>query len=154
MPIFRHSLSIQVRLLAATLLILPVLLGFLIWTLDRAFANYQWEAQAERMRLLQLLLAKATEWSGESWLVENLDEPRLALLNSGLYAVLLSPDGTVLWSSPSAAQIGATAEPVRRVAEVDDHEHAIAGPSVLPVGPAVVGGVHRRVLAAVGVGAA
>ena len=110
--------SIQLRLLAAALLILPLFLGLTAWSLDRAFASYQQDAQSERMRLLQLILARETEWDGEQWVVASLDEPRLGLLNSGLYALLLDPGGDVLWSSPSAEQIGDLAEPGRRVSEI------------------------------------
>jgi two-component system sensor histidine kinase PhoQ len=117
MAISRNPLSIQLRLLAATLLILPVFLGLTAWMLDRAFANYQLEAQSERMRLIQLLLAKATEWNGQSWTVGALDEARLELLNSGLYAFLLSPQTEILWASPSAGQIGELADPGAAVVE-------------------------------------
>ena len=118
MVVTRNSFSIQLRLLAATLLILPVFLGLIVWMLDRGFASYQWDSQAERMRLLQLLLAKATELDGNRWVVGALDESRLELLNSGLYAFLLSPEGAVLWSSPSADQVGSVAEPAMAVAGV------------------------------------
>lgn len=118
MAISRNPFSIQLRLQAATLLILPLFLGVTAWMLDRAFANYQWDAQAERMRLQQLLLAKATEWDGAAWQVGPLDESRLELLNSGLYAFLLSLRGEVIWQSPSADQIGTLAEPGPQVIQV------------------------------------
>ena len=41
MVIARNPISIQLRLFAATLLILPLFLGVTAWILDRAFANYQ-----------------------------------------------------------------------------------------------------------------
>lgn len=116
MAIARNPISIQLRLLAATLLILPLFLGLTAWLLDRAFADYQLDAQAERMRLIQLLLAKATEWNGETWTVGSLDEARLELLDSGLYAFLLSPQAEVLWASPSAGQIGSIDDPSAAVA--------------------------------------
>ena len=49
--------SIRLRLLAASLVILPLFLGLTAWALDRAFGNYQRQAQQESMRLQQLLLA-------------------------------------------------------------------------------------------------
>ncbi|MDJ0878581.1 MAG: ATP-binding protein [Halieaceae bacterium] len=116
MAISRSPISIQLRLLAATLLILPLFLGLTVWLLDRAFASYQLDAQAERMRLMQLLLAKATEWDGSAWTVGALDESRLELLGSGLYAFLLSPQSEVLWASPSAGQIGELENPLAAVA--------------------------------------
>ncbi len=116
MAISRNPISIQLRLLAATLLILPLFLGLTAWLLDRAFANYQLGAQAERMRLMQLLLAKETEWDGANWRVGTLDEARLELLDSGLYAFLLTPQAEVLWASPSAGQIGGLENPSAAVA--------------------------------------
>ena len=62
-----------------------------------------------------MLLAKATDWDGSAWRVEGLDEPRLNLLNSGLYAFLLSPGGELLWHSPSSEQIGNLADPLGTV---------------------------------------
>jgi two-component system sensor histidine kinase PhoQ len=110
-----HATSIHLRLLAASLLILPLFLGVTAWLLDRAFGNYQLSAQRDSMRLQQLLLAKAADWDGEAWSVEALDEPRLQLLDSGLYAFVLSTGGEVLWHSPSANQIGSLPEPVAAV---------------------------------------
>ena len=115
MEIAGSSSSIRLRLLAATLLILPLVLGLTAWGLDRAFANYQLGVQQERMKLQQLLLAKAAEWDGSSWRFEGLDEPRFGLLNSGLYALVLGAAGEVLWHSPSADQIGDLEQPIQRV---------------------------------------
>jgi two-component system, OmpR family, sensor histidine kinase PhoQ len=114
----RKPPSIHLRLLAASLLILPLFLGVTAWVLDRAFSNYQFETQRESMRLQQLLLAKAVDWDGSNWRIQGLDEPRLSLLNSGLYAFLLSPQGTILWQSPSAQMIGDLPDPVAAVSEL------------------------------------
>ena len=111
----RTSPSIHLRLLAATLVILPLFLGLTAWGLDRAFANYQFQAQRESMRLQQLLLAKAADWDGSSWNFAALDEPRLELLNSGLYAFVVSPQGTVLWESPSAGLVDDLPSPAAAV---------------------------------------
>ena len=101
-----RSTSINLRLLLASLLILPLFLGLTGVTLDRAFASYQMDSQRESMRLQQLLLARAADWNGSEWVIDGLDEIRFNLLRSGLYAFLLSPDGELLWSSPSAELIG------------------------------------------------
>jgi len=98
--------SIHLRLLAASVLILPLFLGLTAWALDRAFSNYQIEAQQESMRLQQLLLAKAADWDGSAWRFDGLDEPRLSLLGSGLYAYVVSGHGEILWQSPSTELIG------------------------------------------------
>ena len=83
----RRNLSIRLRLIAANLLLLPLFLGLMAYGLDRAFGGYQVDQQRENMELQQLLLAKAAEWSGEAWQVQGLDEPRLGLPDSGLYAM-------------------------------------------------------------------
>lgn len=98
--------SIHLRLLAASVLILPLFLGLTAWALDRAFSSYQIEAQQESMRLQQLLLAKAADWDGSAWRFDSLDEPRLSLLGSGLYAYVVSRHGEILWQSPSTELIG------------------------------------------------
>lgn len=107
----RKSPSIHLRLLLATLVILPLFLGVTAWVLDRAFANYQIQSQQESMRLQQLLLAKAADWDGTAWHFERLDEPRLNLLNSGLYAMVISSAGDTLWRSPSTDSIGELPDP-------------------------------------------
>jgi len=135
--------SIHLRLLTATLVILPVFLGVTAWVLDRAFANYQLDAQRESMRLQQLLLAKAADWDGSGWHFAGLDEPRLNLLNSGLYAFVLSPRGEVLWQSPSAALIGTLQDPVAavtRVAQALDLSRAGVGENRLD--PCLLGSEH------------
>ncbi len=110
--------SIHLRLLFTGLVILPLFLGATAWLLDRAFGEYQLESQRESLRLQQLLLAKAADWDGRDWLVEGLDEPRLGLLNSGLYAYVLSPAGDLLWHSPSAEQVGDIDDPLAAVVAV------------------------------------
>lgn len=115
--------SIRLRLLGATLIILPLFLGMTAWILDGAFADYQGQSQRESMRLQQLLLAKAADWDGAGWVIDGLDEPRLSLPNSGLYAFILSPDGLIQWRSPSSLQMGELAgqpDEVIRMAEVLD----------------------------------
>jgi two-component system sensor histidine kinase PhoQ len=110
--------SIHLRLLAASLVILPLFLGMTAWLLDRAFANYQFETRQESMRLQQLLLAKAADWDGSAWLISGMDEPRLGLLNSGLYAFVVTPGGDILWRSPSALTIGTLDDPAAAVSRL------------------------------------
>ncbi len=112
------SPSIRLRLLAASLVILPLFLGLTAWALDRAFGNYQLEAQQESMRLQQLLLAKAADWTGSGWRFDGLDESRLSLLGSGLYAYVVSTEGDILWHSPSADLIGDLTDPLATAAQM------------------------------------
>ena len=103
--------SIRLRLLLASLLVLPLFLGISGLALDRAFRSYQLQSLQESMRLQQLLLARAADWDGGQWQVGALDEPRFGLADSGLYAVIVGDSGELQWSSPSAdtlvtAQVG------------------------------------------------
>lgn len=107
--------SIRARLLGATLGILPIFLLITGLVLDRAFVDYQLETQSDRLRLQQQLLAKEVDWDGSRWQVASLDEAALSLLDSGLYAFILSPAGDVLWSSTSAQQIGELADALAEV---------------------------------------
>lgn len=109
--------SIHLRLLAASLVILPLFLGITATVLDRAFANYQSQSQRESMRLQQLLLAKAADWDGTRWSFQDLDELRLNLLQSGLYAFVLSAAGEVLWQSTSAGLMGEQDKPALMVSQ-------------------------------------
>lgn len=95
-------MSIKLRLLLATLVSLPLFLGVTGFFLDRAFNDYQLQTQRESMGLRQLLLARAADWDGERWQVERLDDPRLELPDSGLYAFITDLQGEQLWQSHSA----------------------------------------------------
>ena len=97
--------SIHARLLIASSLILPLFLGVTAWVLDRAFADYQLQSQQESMRLQQLLLARAADWDGQQWQFQGLDDPRYQAPRSGLYGLVLSASGDLLWQSPSAELI-------------------------------------------------
>jgi len=107
--------SINLRLLGASLVILPLFLGTTALVLDRAFANYQMDSQGESMRLQHLLLARAADWDGSRWTFQDIGETRLNLLQSGLYAFVLSPQGEVLWGSPSAELLGELENPPQSV---------------------------------------
>jgi two-component system sensor histidine kinase PhoQ len=108
--IMRHVPSIRLRLLASNLLILPLFFGLTAYGLDRAFSNYQVDKQQENMELQLLLLAKAAEWSEDAWQAKGVDEPRLNLPDSGLYAFMMSRDGTVEWQSDSVELPGKLAD--------------------------------------------
>ncbi|WP_162846051.1 ATP-binding protein [Seongchinamella sediminis] len=126
----RRLRSIRLRLLAANLLILPLFLGFTAYGLDRAFGNYQLDKQRENMALQLLLLARAAEWSEGVWQTETVDEPRLALPDSGLYGFILSRQGAVAWQSESVALSGWDAGSPAGIASVA----ADAGFLSLPIG--------------------
>ena len=69
----RNPPSMHLRLLLASLFILPAFLGITAWVLDRAFGDYQQQSQRESLRLQQLLLAKAVDWDGFRWQFQGLD---------------------------------------------------------------------------------
>ena len=109
------SHSIRARLIVANLLLLPLFLGLVFWILERAFTSYQVDSLHERLRLQSLLLAKAADWDGTRWRMDSLDESRLALVDSGLYAFVLASGSEVWWHSPSATQMGDLAQPLEAV---------------------------------------
>ena len=123
----RRPPSIRLRLLAANLLLLPLFLGLTAYGLDSAFANYQLDKQRENMVLQLLLLAKAAEWNDGRWQTEAVDEPRLNLPDSGLYAFILSRQGAVDWQSES---VSLSAHPPGDIGRVAGH----AGLLALPIG--------------------
>lgn len=102
----RPAPAIRTRLLLANLVILPLSLGLVAWGLDRAFAGYQLNSQQEKLRLQQLLLDKAAEWTDRGWQLQGLDEPRLGLPESGLYAMVFNHAGREQWRSDSALELG------------------------------------------------
>ncbi|MEM9256354.1 MAG: ATP-binding protein [Pseudomonadota bacterium] len=120
--------SIRNRLLFASFVLLPLFLALTFWVLDRAFASYQTDALQNQLRLQQLLLAKAADWDGKRWRFETLDEPRLTLENSGLYAFVMSEGGELLWHSPSALQMGEIDDPLGAVASMITTERLFAVP--------------------------
>jgi two-component system sensor histidine kinase PhoQ len=93
--------SLAGRLLLASLVLLPLFLGFTGAYLDRAHRLSVEAAQEERLQLQVLTLLAEAEYDGELWLPETLLEARFNQPDSGLYA-LISSDGQLLWSSPSS----------------------------------------------------
>lgn len=120
-------MSIRLRLLLAGLLILLLFLGFTAWLLDRAFNDYQLQAQRESMRLQQLLLARAADWEHGDWRLTGLDEARFDMLDSGLYAFIAEPAGGLLWSSPSAETFAANQ---REQLQAELHRLAVSAPEI------------------------
>ncbi|MGH8529654.1 MAG: ATP-binding protein [Nevskiales bacterium] len=96
--------SLRARLLLAAL---PVLLAFVLLTglaLNRADAERAERAAFDRLQGLAYGLlgaAKFTADGGVSIPEDQLPDPRLRQVNSGLYAVLNTSDGTEVWRSPS-----------------------------------------------------
>ncbi len=97
--------SLQTRLLTAVSVLLAVFLGLTGVVLDRAFRSSVEAGVAEQLQVqLYVLLAAVEEDAGEFYFLEDLREPRFTQLNSGLYALVSSPQQQELLRSPSALE--------------------------------------------------
>ena len=95
--------SLQSRLLIAFSVLLFVFLGFTGVVLDRAFRNSIEAGAAERLQdKIYLILAAVEEDAGEFYFLEDLQEPRFSVLNSGLYGFISQSSLGELWRSESA----------------------------------------------------
>lgn len=100
------SYSLQNRLLYLFSILLFIFLGLTGLVLDSAFKNSIEAGAADRLQgQIYLLLAAAEEDSGEFYFLEDLQEPRFAQLNSGLYGFISAPVRGELWRSDSAATL-------------------------------------------------
>jgi two-component system sensor histidine kinase PhoQ len=97
--------SLQTRLLTAVSVLLAVFLGLTGVVLDRAFRSSVEAGVAEQLQVqLYVLLAAVEEDAGEFYFLEDLREPRFTQLNSGLYALVNTPQLEELLRSPSALE--------------------------------------------------
>ncbi len=99
----RPPRSLTQRLLVASLISLPLYLAATGAFLARSFEESQLAAAGERLRAQFYALLGALELSGDTLSADSpSSDPRLAQLNSGLYAAVHKPQGDVLWQSPSS----------------------------------------------------
>lgn len=94
--------SLAGRLLLASAVLLPLLLGFTGVYLDRSFRLSVDAAEEDRLQLQILTLLAEAEFDRALSLPQQLLEPRFNRPDSGLYAIVSDKDGRLLWSSPSA----------------------------------------------------
>lgn len=95
--------SLAGRLLFASVLLLPILLGVSAYMLDLAFRRSLLSGENERLRAQAYLLLGAAEIiEGQLWMPEQFEEPRLNQIDSGLYGLITNGRGDILWRSPSA----------------------------------------------------
>lgn len=96
--------SIRGRLLAASLLLLPLFCGLLGLSLDRAFSNSLRTGEQAQLTLHTYALLAAAEFEEQQlWLPEQLTEVRLNQPSSGLFAAVYPAGKTLpLWYSESA----------------------------------------------------
>ncbi|PCK08163.1 MAG: two-component sensor histidine kinase [Alteromonadaceae bacterium] len=105
--------ALNTRILAASLVVLPALLGFSAYMLNKAF--YQSQLTAEKVALLAQTYAilGLTEPLGDSLsVVGGLHDPRFATPESGLYAMVVDAEQRTVWQSNSL-QISSLTVPKR-----------------------------------------
>ena len=100
-----NSLAARVGWSAAVVLAVFIVLTAL--ALERAFSDSAHAAMRERLLAQLYLVMAATEVAadGTPLLPAPLNEPRLNLPDSGLYARITAADGALLWRSPSALAV-------------------------------------------------
>ena len=109
MKALSHSLA--GRFLLASLLLLPLFLGLSGIALERSFRHSQESALEEQLRsTIYLLMGAAELEDGQLWMPEQLTEPRLNQLNSGLTAAIRD-SSQLLWQSGSALTTTAAPHP-------------------------------------------
>lgn len=97
--------SLSGRLLLASALLLPAFLGLTGTLLDRAFQRSLETAIEERLQghiYLLISIAELEESDAQLRMPELLMEPDFERLDSGLYGLIYSGDGELVWSSQSA----------------------------------------------------
>lgn len=94
--------SLRFRVVAAASLVLAAFLGVTGVALERAFRDTGMELVHEHLQAqVYALLAAADPGPDGSLPMDGLPEPRFALPDSGLYAMVREPGGRVLWRSRS-----------------------------------------------------
>ncbi|GAB3243084.1 sensor histidine kinase [Chitinimonas naiadis] len=99
----RASWSIRTRLMLGAAVVLLAFLAGAGLALQRAYADSVRDSRYERLQsTVYLLLARAElDTSGGLIMPLSLEEPRLSLPNSGLYANISNPSSREEWQSPS-----------------------------------------------------
>lgn len=93
----RHFSSLQGRFIVASLLCLPLFIGASGLLLEQAFKdNLIASEESQLQSQLYILLGAAEVQYGQLWLPEQLPEPRYGVMDSGLYAQILTLKETEL----------------------------------------------------------
>ncbi|WP_027330320.1 ATP-binding protein [Marinimicrobium agarilyticum] len=103
----QRPLSLNARLLLASIVLLPLFLGLTGLVLDRAFEQSLTTALRQRLQSQVYLLFSVAELEGtgesaELSLPPALLEPEFEQINSGLYGYLMNAAGEIIWRSNSA----------------------------------------------------
>ena len=114
--------SLRVRMLVVLGAVLLLFLGFTGIALDRAYRNSVEGGAAERLQIqVYLLLAALEQEAGEFFVIEDIQEPRYAAINSGLYGFVYDAALTEMWRSDSALALSLSqGEQSRRIPEVGE----------------------------------
>ena len=115
--------SLRARMLFVLSAVLLLFLGFTGVALDRAYRNSVEAGAAERLQVqVYLLLAALEQEAGEFFVIEDIQDPRYASINSGLYGFVYDAAFVEMWRSDSAltlsfASRGQQAQPMPSVGE-------------------------------------
>lgn len=94
--------SLRARLLAASTLIVPLFLGGTGWYLERSYERSLETGVEERLKLQVLTLMAEADFSDTLAMPDELLEARFNQVNSGLFGLVSTTDGAILWRSPSS----------------------------------------------------
>lgn len=101
MPTLQNSLA--GRLFLASVVLLPLLLGFSGYMLDLAFQKSLRSAEREALMAQAFILIGAAEPSEDSLTLPSaLSEPRFSELDSGLYGWVINQHQEIIWQSESS----------------------------------------------------
>lgn len=122
MSAYQSRYSLRVRMLVVLGAVLLLFLGFTGIALDRAYRNSVEGGAAERLQIqVYLLLAALEQEAGEFFVIEDIQEPRYAAINSGLYGFVYDAALTEMWRSDSALALSLSqGEQSRRIPEVGE----------------------------------
>ena len=114
--------SLRVRMLVVLGAVLLLFLGFTGIALDRAYRISVEGGAAERLQIqVYLLLAALEQEAGEFFVIEDIQEPRYAAINSGLYGFVYDAALTEMWRSDSALALSLSqGEQSSRIPEVGE----------------------------------
>lgn len=94
--------SLAFRHIVASVVLLPVILGFSAFALDKAFRSSLLSAERESLQAqLYVLLGAAEPGDGSLFMPDALPEPRFSIPQSGLYALVRDASAKVVWRSES-----------------------------------------------------
>ncbi len=98
--ICRNSLAL--RHIVASVVLLPVILGFSAYALDKAFRSSLLSAERESLQAqLYVLLGAAEPGDSSLFMPDALPEPRFSIPQSGLYALVHDASASAVWRSES-----------------------------------------------------